>query len=80
MSRASTKFFACYDENVIWGVGATRAAAVDDALEFAPELRECKVGECSEALYRQVMDHGGNISWDVVDGVALTVEESEVAE
>ena len=80
--------------NAIFGIGETVdeawAHVVDEAgpffdingdekpadVAFAEDFR---VYGATVALMQKVRDHGGAITWDVVGGVACTVEENEEA-
>jgi hypothetical protein len=73
----------CYvvaDDVAIYGVGNTETEAIADYQHWAREsylFGGAKVMPATPSLIEQVLDEGGCIAWDVKDGVARTVDESE---
>ena len=56
----------------IYGLGITQAAAIADAASGGADTAGLITLPCSKALVRQVDEQGGNISWDEIDGIAVT--------
>lgn len=59
----------------IYGLGDSAELAIDDALSQCADLTDLVTMPCTEALARYVDERGGNISWNVVDGVAYRYDE-----
>lgn len=72
--------YVIQDQYAIYGVGSTVEAAWATAAagQFS-ETTETKAVAASEALLAQVAAEGGAIAWGVVDGVACTVAEEDLA-
>ena len=86
------KYIAIFDDGIsIYGIGKTAQEAMDQAKtgaagsvggykEYMADLKipdTLHAQEATEALIKQVEAHGGQISWDEIDGVACTDEEKK---
>lgn len=73
--------FAAYDEQAIWGTGATPEAAIEDAaqwvgVEEAADMRATlKTAPMSDELASHVASAGGNCSFDLDDNGTLQVAQ-----
>ena len=60
------------DRSAIYGIGATEESAIADAISQCADLKDLVAVECSAALSTEVKVRGGAITWDEIDGVAVT--------
>ena len=60
------------DRSAIYGLGATESAAITDAISQCGALTNLIAVECSAELATEVKARGGAISWNEIDGVAVT--------
>jgi len=70
------------DEIIIWGIGHTAEEARRTAATYLPKdgwNLPLKLERCTEALYQQVRQQGGNIGWsfDYERGLHCTRDEAE---
>lgn len=66
--------YVVYDDQAIWGLGETKAAAWKEAREYAEvghDDMEC--AEASDALAAEVRKNGGNCAFELVDGILKLV-------
>ena len=70
------------DGYAIFGVGDTEEAAwaqVADGVGDEMNAADFMAFEASSALIQQVNECGGQIAWAVIDGVACTISEADLA-
>jgi hypothetical protein len=71
------------DGYAIFGVGGTEAEAwaqVADGVGDEMDAERFVAFEASAALIQQVNECGGAIAWAVIDGVACTTDEADLAD
>lgn len=77
--------YAAYDPDLIWGLGGSEQAALDDAANMGPYdeeehaqfMAELRVAECSPELGRQVSERGGNVAFRLAkNGVLVAYDEN----
>lgn len=60
------KYAAFDNERVIWGVGDTVDAAIEDAKSWLDTDCVLGVEQCTDSLYQRVIDGGGQVEWEWV--------------
>lgn len=71
------QIIAAYDDQAIWGVGASAEAAIEDAAQWvdqksADDLRATlKTAPMSDRLAAHVAHVGGNCAFEVADGLLV---------
>jgi hypothetical protein len=58
--------FAAYDDQAIWGVGDTSAAAITDAKNYHNNTEKLKTAEMTAELADLVADNGGCVSFGIL--------------
>ena len=64
------QFFAVItpEQDAVYGVGTTAAAALDQAIEEAGASDEYMVYPCSAAVAGKAVEHGGDcVAWEILD-------------
>lgn len=70
--QTRTRQYAAHANGVIYGIGETPDDAIEDAQRNAGNDDDFPVDRMTHALYRAVLECGGNLSFDTVDGVLMT--------
>lgn len=80
MATTTATRFAAIDttgtsNHVVYGIGSTEDAALADAAEYGADASSLRAVPCTSALYERVESDGGDIAWDLYDGVADVYRE-----
>lgn len=65
---------AAYDDQAIWGIGATERAALADAEQYLSDETDLSIAPMTKALAVKVERSGGNVAFRIFRGVLMTAD------
>ncbi|HBR1366646.1 TPA: hypothetical protein L9L56_004470 [Klebsiella pneumoniae] len=80
MTTIKSAGYIAFSDEAIYGTGLTAQAALDDAKEWADDVKSLSVAPATAALIEAVNNGGATDAYGIVNGVRCTEAEEEAAE